>query len=99
MSPRESQYHQRLGDIGLFFMMPVLCQGDTAMDEMRVPIGDGGHPSLDFFFPARGHCDVPAVDSNVHDYRPPSSIPARDKGYGVTVETLPKTRRVNPRLP
>src|SRR5262245_28844420 len=74
MPPRESQYHQRFGDIGLFLMVTVLGQSDTAMHKVRVSIGDGGHPRLDLFFPTRGHCDVPAVDSNVHNHRPPKKV-------------------------
>lgn len=62
LAARERDDDERLGDIGQLFVVEVLREGDSPMDQIGVSLMEIRHAGFDLRFPARSHLDVSAFN-------------------------------------
>ena len=66
LAPWEGDNDERLGDVGLFFVVGIFRQGDPPMNQVLVPPLEVCHAGFNLSFPPRGHIDISTFNFQFH---------------------------------
>ena len=66
LAAREGDDDERLGDVGLFFVVGIFRQGDSPMDQILVSPLEVCHAGFNLSFPPRGHIDISTFNFQLH---------------------------------
>jgi hypothetical protein len=66
LAAREGDDDERLGDVGLFFVVGIFRQGDSPMNQILVPPLEVCHAGFNLSFPPRSHIDISTFNFQIH---------------------------------